>query len=314
MKKSLPVTQKRSLWPVSMIVAAMCLLLSMNLFAQDFEVKKTSTPITIDGALSDCGWANANSVTFTNTAQSDNSVKVRVLWDNTNLYVAYEVTDSKLENPAISIWSQDAIELYLDAGHEKSDAIDANDYQVIISAANEIGLFYAAVGKTIQKATVTSATGYVVEMRIPWTEINTSPVAGKVMGALFANDDRDADVKKSFDWKNLIATGGFARPNLWGDIVLSGAEACDLTSSNPELDQADGMTIYPNPASEFLIVEQYGVSGKQQQVQIFNSTGLLVKVVELTGTSQVDISGLPNGLYFIQLKDRSLKARKFIKQ
>jgi hypothetical protein len=234
-----------------------------------------------------------------------------VLWGNTNFYLAYEVKDSKIENPAISIWSQDAIELYLDAGHEKSAAIDANDYHVIISAANEIGLFHAAVGKFVQKAVVTSATGYIIEMCIPWTELNITPVAGKVMGAYFANDDRDDGVTKSFDWNDLRSTGGFARPNLWVDITLSGAEACDVTSSNLGLDQANGITTIPNPASEFLTIELAGVSEKQQ-VQIINSIGSLVKVVELKGTSQVDISGLPNGLYFIQLKDRLLKAQKII--
>ncbi|MCK9413269.1 MAG: T9SS type A sorting domain-containing protein [Prolixibacteraceae bacterium] len=277
------------------------------------DVKKSSSTITIDGSLSECDWANANSSTFINAVQSNNTVKISTLWDSANLYMAYEVTDSQIETPAVSIWSQDAIELYLDAGHEKSTAIDANDYQFIISAANEIGYFQAAVGKTIQKAVTISGPGYIVEMAVPWAQIGIIPAEGTALGALFANDDRDAGVSKSFDWKDLRSTGGFARPNLWGDILLSGTKACVVTSSGTDLHQANGMTIYPSPASEFLTVVLAGISGKQQ-MQIFNSIGLLVKVVEFTGSSQIDISGLPNGLYFIYLKNNSLKAQKFIKQ
>ncbi|MCK9413270.1 MAG: right-handed parallel beta-helix repeat-containing protein [Prolixibacteraceae bacterium] len=277
------------------------------------DVKKSSSTITIDGSLSECDWANANSSTFINAVQSNNTVKISTLWDSANLYMAYEVTDSQIETPAVSIWSQDAIELYLDAGHEKSTAIDANDYQFIISAANEIGYFQAAVGKTIQKAVTISGPGYIVEMAVPWAQIGIIPAEGTALGALFANDDRDAGVSKSFDWKDLRSTGGFARPNLWGDILLSGTKACVVTSLGTDLHQANGMSIFPSPASEFLTVVLAGISGKQQ-IHIFNSIGSLVKVVELTGSSQIDISGLPNGLYFIYLKNNSLKAQKFIKQ
>ncbi len=278
-----------------------------------FVVLEATAAITIDGALTECDWANANSVTFTNAARSDNTVKVSTIWDNTNLYLAYEVTDTVIENPAVNIWNQDAIELYLDVANNKSTTIDANDFQFIVSAANEIVYYHAAVGKTIQKAIATSGTGYMVEMAIPWAQLNTTAVSGKVMGVDFCNDDMDNSVPGTFDWKNLIATGGYPRPNLWGEIILSDAGACDATSSGTDLHQADGMTVFPSPASKFLTIELAGISGKQQ-IQIFNSIGSLVKVVELTGYSQVDISGLTNGLYFIHLKNHSIKAQKFIKQ
>jgi hypothetical protein len=193
-----------------------------------FVVKKNTKTITIDGTLSECSWANANSVTFTNATNSDNTVKARTLWDNANLYIACEVTDSKIENPAVNPWEQDAIELYLDAGHEKSTDIDANDYLFIVTAlnSNPVNYYYAAAGKTIQKAITTSGSGYIIEMAIPWAQIGTTPVADKVLGILFANDDMDGGATNTFDWKNLIDSGGYKRPNLWGDISLSNAVAC----------------------------------------------------------------------------------------
>ncbi|MCK9412659.1 MAG: putative Ig domain-containing protein [Prolixibacteraceae bacterium] len=204
------------------------LAITIDAANNSFVVKKNAKTITIDGTLSECSWTNANSITFTNPTFSNNAVKVRTLWDNTNLYIAYEVTDSQIENPAVNPWEQDAIELFLDIGHEKSATMDTNDYQIIITAlnSNPVNYYAAAAGKTIQKAITTSGSGYIVEIAVPWAQIGTTPVPDKTLGILFSNDDMDGGVTNSFDWKNLIESGGFKRPNLWGDISLSSAVAC----------------------------------------------------------------------------------------
>jgi PKD repeat protein len=74
-----------------------------------------------------------------------------------------------------------------------------------------------------------------MEISIPWTLINTIPLPGKTMGLLVANNDRDNGTSAQLDWLDLIETGNYARPNLWGNIVLSdelaGSSGCLVINS-----------------------------------------------------------------------------------
>lgn len=71
--------------------------------------------------------------------------------------------------------------------------------------------------------------------------------------------------------------------------------------------------IYPNPTNEILTIEFSG-SLKNEQVQIFNAMGVLVREIEVSGFIKVDISNFANGLYFISLKNNKYQTQKFIKQ
>ncbi len=177
---------------------------------------KTDVPIVIDGNLSEAIWSQANSVSFSNSAQSDNQVKVFGLWDNQNLYLAYQVTDSKLEAADLQYYQDDGAEIYLDTLNNKSTAMDANDFSFAMNIHNLV----SPAGPIVK--TVTSLTGYTMEIALPWSTMNTLPAANKVLGLLLGNNDRDNGISKQFDWMNLITTGSYFRPNLWGNLTLSG--------------------------------------------------------------------------------------------
>ncbi|MDD5570317.1 MAG: sugar-binding protein [Bacteroidales bacterium] len=270
--------------------------------------KKTLTPLTIDGNLNDCGWNNARSVTFTNVNYSNNSVTVHTLWDNNYFYISYEVTDLLLENPSgISIWLQDAIELYLDAGHEKSSSIDATDYQYIINAEDSIYYNHAAIGTQITHKTLSVANGYNVEMAIPWSQINTTPVAGKTFGIDFCNDDRDNGVSNTFDWKNLIAGGNYQLPNLWGDVMLSDTTVC--TATNVDLKtELNNINIYPNPVNTFFTLRISDATIlKNTVMKIYDVCGKEVKTILInTNETTIDRGELQSGIYFYRIINNHL--------
>jgi hypothetical protein len=73
------------------------------------------------------------------------------------------------------------------------------------------------------------------------------------------------------------------------------------------------LKIVSNPAGNVLTIELTGIAGKQQ-VQVFNEIGTLVKEIEIIGIKQINISDLPNGLYFTRLKNNSMQVQKFVKQ
>jgi hypothetical protein len=70
--------------------------------------------------------------------------------------------------------------------------------------------------------------------------------------------------------------------------------------------------IFPNPATSTLNISF--PENMKQQIQIFNSMGMLLKEISVTQQTQIDISDLPKGLYFVHLKNNSAQAEKFIKQ
>ena len=80
-----------------------------------------------------------------------------------------------------------------------------------------------------------------------------------------------------------------------------------------ERDQELFWTIFPNPASETITIKFTNYIIKEQ-IQIYSAIGLLTKVMEASGATTLSIADLPNGLYFIRLKNNKQPPLKFIKQ
>ncbi len=188
-------------------------------FMTSLTALQVSTPLVLDGLTDEYAWSQANSVTFSNAQHSDNDVTVATLWDATNLYFAFTVTDAQLEFDAVSpyLYRDDGAELYLDTNHDETTSLDSNDYHYIVNYLDEATL------SDISTATATSSTGFVMELGIPWATLNTTAVAGKVLGLLLGNNDRDNGSSAQFDNLGLIdSAGSYGNPSLWGDLVLSG--------------------------------------------------------------------------------------------
>lgn len=76
----------------------------------------------------------------------------------------------------------------------------------------------------------------------------------------------------------------------------------------------DEIRISPNPAGEWINIRFPARPNENIQIQIFNSSGLLVKEIETNQPIQVNVSDLSEGIYFLHLKNHSLNAQKFVKQ
>jgi hypothetical protein len=142
-------------------------------------------------------------------------VKVYTLWDADYLYFAYNVTDSNLEALNQKYWQDDGAEIYLDTENDKTTSMDSSDFHFLFNIDDQT----QPIGTNVK--TAINPDGYIMEISIPWTLINTIPLPGKSMGLLVANNDRDNGTSVQFDWLDLIETGNYAKPNLWGNIVLS---------------------------------------------------------------------------------------------
>jgi hypothetical protein len=88
-----------------------------------YVARKTDKPIKIDGKLDEAAWADAPSTgPFVNTLNggpAEQKTEAKLLWDDKNLYVAFENVDadiwSNLTKRDDKLWTQEAVELMIDA-------------------------------------------------------------------------------------------------------------------------------------------------------------------------------------------------------
>jgi hypothetical protein len=80
------------------------------------------------------------------------------------------------------------------------------------------------------------------------------------------------------------------------------------------MEESPGIAVFPNPASDRVNFDSGASENEIRNISIFNAMGqsLATPAIE---QNQIDISGLPDGLYFIHLEfeDKRL-IRKVIKQ
>lgn len=90
-----------------------------------------------------------------------------------------------------------------------------------------------------------------------------------------------------------------------GRVDIGADEECTVTGIRECSAGGSGVFIYPNPASDQVTVE-LAETQLSCRVTIFNATGREILKRELTGQKNVlNISGLPAGVYFLQLTSES---------
>jgi hypothetical protein len=97
-----------------------------------YVVRKTSKPIKLDGKLDEQAWKDAPSTgVFVNTLTgggAETKTEAKMLWDNDNLYVAFENVDSDvwstLSKRDDKLWSQEMVELMIDANRDGKSYIE----------------------------------------------------------------------------------------------------------------------------------------------------------------------------------------------
>ncbi len=85
-----------------------------------------------------------------------------------------------------------------------------------------------------------------------------------------------------------------------------------IVNRNTDL-QTINWRVFPNPVSETLTIEMADWQ-TSEKVQIYNSTGQLIKTLTVVSSASMDVSDLPIGLYFIRLENHKQSAIKFIKR
>ena len=197
----------------------------------DMEIAYAVQPPVIDGQV-DAVWAVASTQSFVPLADpADGSGTWKVLYDEENLYVIIDVTDDSLKNDSAAAWQDDSVEVYFDGGNTKlSTPLSGDDHQYTFGwTADDIqGTNIAGYTEGIQQAQVTTATGWRIEIKMPWTALlgdpNALPAAGDLIGIdVYYNDDDDGGDTREGKMLSFSAVEGWNDASQWATAILAAA-------------------------------------------------------------------------------------------
>ncbi len=273
-----------------------------------YKIYKVSTAPTIDGAVDDI-WNHTSvspisaSKTLSGTISSANDLSgtAKYLWDNTYVYVLAKVTDDTKQNDSQNAYDDDAVEFYFDINNEKATSYDANDVQYTFAwnDGTVVGALPSGRSTTgITYSAVSTANGYIVEARIPWTTLQGAATANKVIGIDFMiNDDDDGSTRDGkLAWNAEI-------DNAWQDASLFGTAKLvdEVVTSLVDAEQMY-MSVYPNPARGFIQIQ--GIQSTLDYSIIDNSG----RQLESGRTnSSINVHHLESGVYGLILQNGQTK-------
>ena len=228
--------------------------------------------VTIDGRLDEAAWQRAAATgAFVNTmtgTPADFRVVAKALWDDENLYVAFEVEDtylaSEYRNQDDHLWEKDAVEIMVDP-----DGDGRNYFEMQVSPRNvSFDTRYDSrrqpqpIGHADWQSNLRSAVtlrgevddddedeGYTVEIAIPWTAFAAgepparAPRAGEEWRANFYVMDTQESGQRANGW-SPPKVGDFHVPDRFGALRFEGASRAD----GPTVVQPDsplGMAVMP---------------------------------------------------------------------
>lgn len=197
---------------------------------------KAEAPMPLDGDLSK--WHGADTVTFDGKplAGHPRRATVYALWDQENLYLAFDVHSSKLqasvrERDGDKLWEDDGVEFLIDPLLHRTKEFLPDDFSYHINILNAVyddrGTLSGEPdprwnGDAQHGVRVLDDYHYVVQVSIPWKEIGVAPAEGHtVLGVDFGVNGKDPETGAYdyFDWCGLTV---FHDPSSFGELVIAG--------------------------------------------------------------------------------------------
>ncbi len=229
--------------------------------AIELHAARAEQPPKLDGKLDEAAWASAPATpSFVNTlsgATADPKVSVKTLWDDTNLYVAFDVADewlrSTFEKRDDHLWEQDAVEIMLDP-----DGDGKNYFELQVAPSNQaFDTRYDSrrkpqpFGHMEWNSGLTSGVslrgtlndqapdqGYTAEIAIPWTAfaagtpVHARPRAGDTWRVNFYVMDAREEGQRAVGW-SPPRVGDFHVPKRFGKLHFDALPLAAAETDSP---------------------------------------------------------------------------------
>ncbi|GAA0309207.1 endo-1,4-beta-xylanase [Gracilibacillus halotolerans] len=186
---------------------------------------------TIDGVMDDV-WSNAPALPINRyqTAHNGANGNARVLWDDENLYVFVQVSDSNLDKAHADAHEQDSVEVFVDEQNTKASSYVDGVGQYRVNFDNETSFNPTAVEEGFESATQITGGGYTVELKIPFKTIN--PEDNLQIGFDVQINDAVEGARNSVATWNDTSGQGYQDPSVFGVLTL--VNSLDEPQPEPE--------------------------------------------------------------------------------
>jgi hypothetical protein len=213
-----------------------------------YEIKRATSPITIDGKLDEAGWARASppaTLQFLWEAQTGAKQKTfaRLLWDDQALYVGFDAEDTDItaqfterDDPT---YRDDAVEIFINPdpkqeavyyGFEMNARGVLYDYlnynsRTLFKRFDATGVKVATSLRGTLNIRTDADSGWSLEAAIPWANFEElsrrRPVVGTVWKANFNRWDGVEPARRMSIWSDpLQATAWPHVPSRFGEIAF----------------------------------------------------------------------------------------------
>ena len=202
-----------------------------TIITKSITVKKTLSPLTIDGNLDEYQWTNNvnESISTILKGAPNNTATFGAVYDDTYLYIGAKILDSDLINDSSNPWEDDSLEIYIDANHNHLTSYENPYDNQFIKGYNDTAI-WDKFGNTanILHSWATITSGYTIEMAIPWSSLNTTPTPNLTIGFdVQQNDDDDGSNREhTLNWNstqdsNYLSTANFGHLVLSSETIVS---------------------------------------------------------------------------------------------
>jgi len=204
-------------------------------------------PIRADGRLDEAAWAKARVLAIDKADQyfplgglnptpwagpADCSAKVRMLWDDKNLYLGLEITDDILHQHCRgeAMWQQDGVQLLIDPGRGVGEPLGKYDYSMGVGTNGPQVWCHLSATPTVPNGDVKDITyaqvetgkggSRTVEIAIPWGRIAPfKPAVGASLGMSIVINEDDKPMRNCYmNWFGDIMNKS-TQAN--GDVILT---------------------------------------------------------------------------------------------
>lgn len=182
--------------------------------ANEIIAKAADTTPTIDGVISPGEWISASNVTF-------NQTTVYVMQDGTNLYVAFNVSDSTYSGLG------DECHIFFDVKNDKSSSLQSDDRYLVVKRNNNLvelkenaGGWQLTTTSGWTAAVNSLSTLWQVEYSITYAKINVTAGSAKIIGVEFESFDVNIPpMGARYMWPYSEDPNFDTKPNLWGNLI-----------------------------------------------------------------------------------------------
>jgi hypothetical protein len=104
-------------------------------------------------------------------------------------------------------------------------------------------------------------------------------------------------------------TGNWVQSAIPGSVMINPVMGCTPptpTVNVREYDKNNVFTLFPNPAQNSLNIQSNDVTLENTSLDIISSIGQTVLTSELENNTSIDISNLPNGIYFVYFNNKQV--------